>query len=271
VYYLRAHVDPIRKHFDPIASIVDNDIIIAHGLATPDLMRVKSHLADLNQCGLLLVDRNADRFRFLRFEETIVGIYPGFKEATEGLGITVGFDFQLKDIPKGDDYEAFSKWITLKGSERLQAESLQKSTTSTLENSRLRRVLGPKAIEVVRNLMWESDVFESLHAISILAKVALENREISVVIDDLRKIGADLRHMADSTDRILFRRKPSVTLMDCAKFLFQKDNYVEVGSVQAASILQMPIEKLSSHLRGYLIVDEDYVNNLFKREDSSAV
>lgn len=262
--YLRAHVDPIRKHFDPIASIVDSDIIVAHGLAVPDLMRLKNHLADLNQCGLILVDRDVNKFRFLRFEETVLGVYPNFKEAAEDLGLTIGFDFQLKDIPKKEDFEALSKWVTLKSVERYQAENLAKSTTLLLENSRLLRVLGSKAIKVIRDLMWESNAFEPLHAISVLAKVTLENKDISGMIKDLRNIGADLRYITGSTNRILFRRKPNITIMDCAKFLFSEGNYIEKELSDTANILRKPVEKLSSHFRGYLIVGEDYVNNLFE-------
>ena len=61
-------------------------------------MRLKGTLPELNQSGLLLVDRKKDRFRFLRFEEVVVAIYPGFKEAAEAVRLSVGYDFQLKDI-----------------------------------------------------------------------------------------------------------------------------------------------------------------------------
>ncbi len=119
--YVRAHVDPIKRHFDPIVAVSGNDLIVAHGLATSDLMRLKGTLPELNQSRLLLVDRKKDRFRFLRFEEVVVAIYPGFKEAAEAVRLSVGYDFQLKDIEKINDCASLSRWVTLKSFEKISA------------------------------------------------------------------------------------------------------------------------------------------------------
>ncbi len=268
--YLRAHVDPIRKHFDPIASIAGNEIIVAHGLATNDLMRLKSHLTNLNNYGLLLVDRRNNNLRFLKFDKTVTGIYPSFREAAETLGLSIGFDFQLTDISLKNDYGDLSRWITLRGEERLRAEDLRRAILSRLETSTLPQLLGSQAIDVVEELMWESHVFEPLHAITIMAKASLKNDDLSVVINNLRSIRADLPFMAASEKRILHRKKSNITLMDCAKFLFTGNNYVERDMSEIAKILEMPIDRLSSHFRGYLIVDDEYVRRLFEVEKKLA-
>lgn len=263
VKYVRAHVDPIKRHFDPIVVVSGNDLIVAHGLASSDLMRLKGSLSEFNQSGLLLVDRKNDRFRFLRFEEIVVAIYPGFREAAEAVRLSVGFDFQLKDIAKINDCASMSKWITLKGFEKISAENAAKAIVPMLENSRLPKVVGPRWWDVIQNLMWEASVFEPLHAVVLLCRTTSENIEISSVIDKLRAMGADLQFMSNSTDRILRRRKSKMTLMDCASLLFPKDNYFEVELSEAAKVLNMPADRLSSHFRGYLIVTDEYVRNLF--------
>lgn len=262
--YLRAHVDPIRKHFDPIASVVGNDIIVAHGLATNDLMRLKSHLSILNDHGLLLVDRRSDTLRFLRFDKTVIGVYPGFREAYEALGRSIGFDFQITNVSLKNDYKDLSKWVTLKGEERLRAEDQRRTILDRLENSRLMQVLGPQAIDVIEELMWESHVFEPLHAIIIMAKASLKSDDLPTVIYNLRSMKANLHFMAASEKRILQRKKSNITIMDCAKFLFNSSNYIEREMSDVAKILEMPIDRLSSHFRGYLIVNDDYVRSLFE-------
>jgi hypothetical protein len=260
--YLRAHVDPIRKHFDPIAAIMGDDIILAHGLAAIDLMRLKSHLAELNKCGLILVDRKDTIFRFLKFDKLVIGINTGFREAIESTGLSIGFDFELKDIAKKLDCDDLSTWVTLKHTEKLKAESTAKSTKALLENSRLPEVLGAEWIRIIQDLMWETAAFEPLHAIVIMLKASLKNEEISTIINNLRDISADLRYLSTST-RILYRQKSRTTLMDCANLLFGKDNYFEVEASEASKALDKPIDRLSSHFRGYLMVDEDYLEKLF--------
>ncbi len=69
--------------------------------------------------------------------------------------------------------------------------------------------------------MWEASVFEPLHAVVFLCKATSQNIEISDVIDELRKMGGDLQFMSNSTVRILRRKKSKMTLMDCARLLFQ--------------------------------------------------
>lgn len=264
--FLRAYVRSIRMHFDPIGMIVDSgEIVVAYGMATSDLLRLKSSLPDLNRCGLILVNRKNDHFRFLVFKEIVVGIYPGFKEAIEEIGLVCGYDFQLKDIAKLGDCRQLSKWITLKESERLDAENRARAIGSLIEKSRLRRVLGSRAIEIIEDLMWTTNVFEPLHAITVIAKTAPLEIEIASLRNDLRKIGADLVDMTHSTNRILNRRRSNVTLMDCAEFLFQKSNYYfESKSSELSKTIGMPIHKLPSHFRGYLIVDDDYLDSLLQ-------
>jgi len=109
MFYLRVHVDPIKRHFDPIVSLVDDNLVVVYGLAANDLMRLRSHLANLNQYGLIMVDRDNDRFRFLKFKQSVVAIYPGFKEVAEVLGLSVGFDFELRETnPQGAHYPIIS-------------------------------------------------------------------------------------------------------------------------------------------------------------------
>ena len=76
--------------------------------------------------------------------------------------------------------------------------------------------------------------------------------------------GADMRYMA-AYARILDRNKKSITLMDCAKFLFDDNTYFEVKDTDASEIVDLPIDRLASHFRGYLVKDEEYVNKLFSK------
>ena len=262
--FIRAYVSPIKMHLDPTALIVGNrEIIVAYGMATSDLLRLKKALSDLNKFGLVLVDKKNDRFRFLVFGDVAIGIFPGFKEVTDEIGLPCSYDFQLKDISKLGDYRQLSKWITLKASERLDAENRVRVISSLLEKTRLWKVLGPSAIEIVEDLMWATDVFEPLHALTVIAKTTPLQIDISSLRNDLRKIGADLRLISDSGNRILERRKSKLTLMDCAKFLFTTSNYYfESKSSELSKFLGMPVHKLPSHFRGYLIVDDNYVKEL---------
>lgn len=264
--FLRAYVRSIRMHFDPIGMIVDSgEIVVAYGMATSDLLRLKSSLSDLNRCGLILVNRKNDRFRFLVFREMVVAIYPGFKEAIEGIGLICGYDFQLKDIAKLGDYQQLSKWITLKETERLDAENRARAIGSLIERSRLHGVLGPRAIEIIRDLMWATNVFEPLHALTVIAKTIPSQIDVVSLRNDLRKIGADLIDSTHSTNRFLARRRSNITLMDCARFLFTSGNYYfESKSSELSKTLGMPTHKLPSHFRGYLIVDDTYVNKLIE-------
>lgn len=262
--FVRAYVAQIKMHFDPVAMIVDNrEIVVAYGLATIDLLRLKNCLPDLNKCGLLLVGRKNTLFRFVVFKEVVVGIFPGFKELTDEIGLSCAYDFQLKDISKLGDYQQLSRWITLKETERLDAENRARVISSTFEKSRLRIVLGLKAIEIIENLMWATNVFEPLHAITILAKTKPLPLEITTLRENLRGTGLDLWYSSEST-KILLRKKTNITLMDCAKSLFSgSDYYFEAESSELSGTLGIPIDRLSSHFRGYLIVDDDYVNKLF--------
>lgn len=257
-------MDAIRRHFDPIAALVDNNVVITYGLAASDFMRLVSHFSKLSQYGLVLVDRRNSKFRFLVFKEIVIGVYTGFRETMEEMGLSFAFDFQLKDLSKLDDCESMSKWVTLKDLDKLKAESLARSINTILKMSRLEGVLGPRAIEVIRDLMWETNAFEPLHAANIIARANLANMDLYSLTSDLRNIGVDLRHMANSKNRVLFRKKSRMTLMDCARFLFSEDNYCEAESSKLSRSLGIPENKLSSHFRGYLIVDEEYVKRLFE-------
>ena len=264
--FLRAYVKSIRMHFDPIGMILDSgDIVVAYGMATSDLLRLKSNLSNLNKCGLILVDRKNDRFRFLVFEEIVVAIYPGFKEAIEEIGLVCGYDFQLGDIAKLGDYQQLSKWITLKETERENARVRARAISSLIEENRLPKVRGRGAIEIIRDFMWATNAFEPLHALTVIAKTAPSQIDVVSLRNDLRKIGADLRDSTHSTNRFLTRRRSSVTLMDCAKFLFISGNYYfESKSSELSKTLGMPVHILPSHFRGYLIVNDDYVNKLIE-------
>jgi hypothetical protein len=261
--YVRAHVDPIQKHMDPTAVLVDDGIVIAYGLAANDFIRLKGHFPQINKCGLLLVDRNDEKFRFLKFDEIVVIIYPGFRETLDSIGLTFGYDLKIEDISKRSDCIDMSRWLTLSDSEKLQADQAARTLTSALGKSRLLTVLGPKAIDVVEDLMWESSVFEPLHAATILAKAEPLKVDFSSLRENLKRTGADLRSMAESSNRILARkRRLKITLMDCAKFLFKPDNYFECQASKLARVLNVSADKLSSHFRGYLIVDDDYLKKL---------
>jgi len=263
MYYIRAHVDPIQKHLDPIAVLGEDGVFVAYGLAANDFLRLKAFFSDLNKYGLILVDRKDGNFRFLFFNEVVVIIYPGFKEAIDAAGLSFGADFELKSISKMRDCEDMSKWITLGESERLQAENAAREINSSLRNSRLETLLGPRGVGVVEDLMWESSVFEPLHAVTIMAKSGSTKIDILSMRENLRKIGMDIRQMTGSTNRMLARRRKSrATLMDCAKILFPISNYFEAGLSQLSRTLGIQTDKLSSHFRGYLVKDEDYLQKL---------
>jgi hypothetical protein len=69
--------------------------------------------------------------------------------------------------------------------------------------------------------------------------------------------------MAETTNRILTRkRRLRITLMDCARFLFKSGNYFECEALKLARVLNISADKLSSHFRGYLIVEDDYLKKL---------
>lgn len=266
VVYLRAYVTPIAMHFDPIAFVDDNGaIVVAYGMAAIDLLRIKKTLPNLNKCGLLLVARRNQHYCFATFREIIVGIFSGFKEVNDEMGLSCAYDLQLKDISKLGDYRQLSRWITLKETERFDAENRVRVISSLIRKSRLENVLGTKATEIIEDLMWASDVFESLHALAVLAKTEPFHVEISSLRTNLRNMGVDLRYMSHSNGRILVRRKSNVTLMDCARLLLPKDDYYfEVESSHLCEILNMSIDKLPSHFRGYLMVDDNYVERLRK-------
>ena len=254
---------PLKMHFDPIAMITTkNEVVAAYGLAAIDLLRLKSDLHNLNKYGFLLVDRKDDHYRFLVFDEIVVCIFPGFKEVVDETGLTCGFDFQLKDISKTTDYYWLSRWITLKETERLEAENRWKLASSRLQKTRVGAVLGPESMRIIVDLMWVTDTFEPLHAIAILGKTDPLSLEISSLENSLSTIKAGLRYVPGSNNRILNRSKSTITLMDCAEYLFPGNDYFEVETSELSKILGMPAYKLPSHFRGYLIVDDDYVNRL---------
>jgi len=250
-------------HFDPIALVTaKNEVVVAYGLAAIDLLRLKSDLHSLNQCGFLLVDRKNDHYRFLVFDEIVVCIFPGFKEVVDETGLTCGFDFQLGDISKVIDYHMLSRWVTLKDTERLEAENRWKLASSTIQKTRVGTILGPESLRIIADLMWVTHAFEPLHAITIVAKTEPLSLEISSLENSLSMIRASLRYVPDSTNRILNRRKSTTTLMDCAEHLFPGNNYFEVETSELSETIGMPIHKLPSHFRGYLIRNDNYVNRL---------
>jgi len=261
--YLRAYVHPIRMHFDPIVMTTGyEEIVVAYGMATTDLIRIKTKLPNLNDYGLILVQRKDDIFRFLKIDELLICIYPGFKKASDDIGLSCAYDFKLQSISKLRDYEQLSRWVTLKGLERADAENRARVTRSLLEKTRIVDLLGPNAIETIIDLMWSTSSFEPLHAITIIATTKRLQLDFPTLREKLRKIGTDLRYVLDSENRVLIRRKSNVTLMDCAKFLFQNSNYFEVSKRKLSRSLGISKSKLSSHLRGYLVVDDEYINKL---------
>jgi hypothetical protein len=263
VPYLRAHVDPIPRHLDPTAVIGEDSVFTAHGLAANDMLRLKSYFPEMNKYGLILVDRKDDIFRFLHFNEVVVIIYPGFRMAIEEIGLSFGADLRLEDISKMSDCEDMSKWITLSASERLGAENVARAINLKLRASKVGSLLGPSGMRVIDNLMWESSVFEPLHAVTLLAKSEPLKIDVRSLQENLKRIGMDVRQMSGSTDRMLARRRKSgATLMDCAKMLFSSKNYFEAGLSEISKTLGIQSDKLSGHFRGYLRVDEEYVKKL---------
>jgi hypothetical protein len=261
--FLRAHVDPIPRHLDPTAVIGEDSVFTAYGLAANDLLRLKSYFREMNKYGLILVDRKDDAFRFLYFSEVVVIIYPGFRLAIEEIGLSFGADLRLEDISKMNDCEDMSKWITLSASERLGAENVARTINLKLRSSKVETLLGPSGMRVIDSLMWESSVFEPLHAITLLAKSEPLRIDIQSLQENLKGMGMDVRQMSGSTDRMLARRRKSrATLMDCAKMLFSSENYFEARAMEVSKALGIQVNELSGHFRGYLVRDDEYLKKL---------
>lgn len=262
--YLRCRVHSIGMHLDPTAIVLENgSVVVAYGVATSDLLRIKNALPNLNDLGLLMLQKLNDSYGFLAFEKMIVCIHPGFQLALDRIGLVCGSDFNLSDFTEAEDLEQLSRWITLKGKVRAQARNMAVSIRSDLLRTRLGNLLGPYAWEIVEDLAWATAPFEPLHASTFLAKNSVPiDVNIYSLQETLSKHKAHLRFLRGNR-WILSRKKKSVTLMDVARYIFPPNHYFEVKEDNLVRALGMPTSKVSSHLRGYLVVDDAYVKRIY--------
>lgn len=261
---LRCRVHPIEMHLDPTAIVSDDgNIVVAYGVSTGDLLRIKNALPNLNKLGLLMLKKLNGNYGFLVFDKMIVCMHPGFQLALNQIGLVCASDFSLSDFTEAEDLEQFSKWITLEGKIRAEARNTAHRARMDLTRTRLGRLLGSYAWEIIGDLAWATASFEPLHALTLLAKSSTPiNLNIYSLQETLRKHNADLRFLGGNS-WILARKKKRVTLMDVARYIFPPNHYFEVKEDNLARVLGMPKSKVSSHLRGYIVVDDAYVKRIY--------
>lgn len=261
--YLRCRVHPIRMHLDPTAIVLENgNVIVAYGVVNTDLLRIKSALPNLNELGLLMLQRLNGSYGFLAFEKMIVCVHPGFQLALDRIGLACGSDFNLSNFTEAEDLEQLSRWITLEGKVRTEARKTAVSIRTNLLRTRLGNLLGPYAWEIIEDLAWATASFEPLHALTFLAKNSVPiDVDIYSLRETLSKHKASLRFLGGNR-WILTREKKTLTLMNIAPYIFPSNHYFEVKEDNLARVLGMPTNKVSSHLRGYLVVDDAYVKRI---------
>ena len=262
--YLRCRVHPIEMHLDPTAIVSENgNVVIAYGLSTSDLLRVKSSLPNLNQLGLLMLKKLNGHYGFLIFNKMLVCIHPGFRQAISQIGLNCGYDFCLHDLTAPNDLEQLSRWITLKDKVRAEARNAAYHIRSKLIDTRIDDVLRYDAVEVLEDLAWATPAFEPLHALTLISKTDTPLKsDFWSLKETLSKHKADLRFVRGNR-WILVRKRKSVTLMDIAHHIFSSNHYFEVKEDNLARALAMPASKISSHLRGYLVIDDAYIKRIY--------
>lgn len=262
--YLRARVHPIELHLDPtvIVSQRENAAIVAYGVSTSDLLRVKSFLPNLNNLGLMLLKKLDSRYGFLLFDEMLVCIHPGFQSAIKQMNLHCGFDFRLEDLTGWNDLLELSRWITLKEEDRVRARKIGYDWVSGLVTNKVSSVLGSGAAEVLIDLVWATSAFEPAHALTFIAKGKLASGSNIRRPGTLQRHGATLHWVGER--QLLLRKRKSLTLIDVACYIFSPEHYFEVEEADLARALNMPTNRISSHLRGYLVVDEAYVRRIKK-------
>lgn len=268
--YVRARVTYIKDHFDPTAIFLTDEgaAVIAYGVSDRDLIRLKSYLPKLNEMGLILVQGHDDLYSFLAFDEMLVCTYPGFNSAIKEMGLSCGHDLDFSEWTKFWHLDSFKKWMTLTADMNKKARQLASDLYKKLLNDKIKKILGSDPELTLDHLSWTTDSFEPLHALIFLARAELKREVDPWSLENiLSKYKLDLHEDQKyyPNQLILKRKKGRATLMDIAKEIFSPTHYFEVNKKNLAKTLNKDIDKIDSHLRGYLAVDRKYLEDIMKK------
>jgi len=278
----------VPRHFDPTVLVLHRHgvALLANGIYTLDLNRSVKYLPNFNKLGLVITGKLHDRreFGFLVFNEMVVCINPGIVRALNALGIDMAYDIDMSEL-----LERKAELFSLEALRSFPLKKSQKAEASKLANEALNRYrelltkcgkslasIPPEVqLDAVLAITHETDISVNLPYIILVASGRLREDFIpDFANEELARLGMELTPPVmhklpyGYPSLLLLRKGGRRTLMDAAYLIFDKSIFFTLSVDELADILGLTPDKVSSSLRGYRVVDADFVRELLARAKS---